>query len=323
MNRRDTLLGLAALGAAPRIVLAQERTVRIGVLVGRRNSDFMPPILKRLGELGYVEGGNLAIDYRSTDGVLERFPPLARELIEAKCDVIFAIGAPQGAQALVEAKSPIPVVIIANDYDPVQSGIVTNLRRPGGNVTGVFLSQLELAAKRLEFMHAIVPAAVRYLVLGDAGTKDQLDATQQAARRLRVEIVAETFGSPPYDIEAAFAKIRALRVEALIVLTSPHLVDQRAKISELTMKHRLPASVGYQAADWGQAGFIIAYAAELAKMAARAADMAASILKGAKPGGIPIEQATNYELVINLRTAKALGITIPQSVLLRADRVIE
>ncbi len=137
MNRRDTLLALAALGAAPRITVAQERTVRIGTLVGRRNSAFLPPLLKRLGELGYVEGRNLVLDYRSADGVLERFPPLARDLIEARCDLIFAIGAPQGAQALVEAKSPIPVVIIANDYDPVKSGIVSNLRRPGGNLTGV------------------------------------------------------------------------------------------------------------------------------------------------------------------------------------------
>ena len=323
MNRRDTVLALAALGAAPRTVLAQERTVRIGALVGRRNSIFLPPLLKRLGELGYVEGRNLVLDYRSTDGVVERFPPLARELIDAKCDLIFAIGAVQGARALVEAKSLIPVVIIANDYDPVKSGIVPNLRRPGGNFTGVYLSQLELSAKRLELMRAILPAATRYLVLGDAGTKDQLDATREAARQLRVEVVVETFGSPPYDIEAAITKNRAPRVEALIVLTSPHLVDQRARISELTMKQRLPASVGYGAASWGDAGFLIAYAAGQNKMATRAADMAASILKGGKPGEIPIEQATNYELVINLKTAKALGITIPQSVLLRADRVIE
>ena len=125
----------------------------------------MPTLLKRLGELGYVEGRNLIVEYRSADGVLERFPALARELIDAKCDVIFAIGAPQAAQALVAAKSPVPVVIIANDYDPVKAGIVLNLRQPGGNVTGVYLSQIELSAKRLELMRAILPAATRYLVL--------------------------------------------------------------------------------------------------------------------------------------------------------------
>ena len=297
--------------------------MRIGALVGRRNSIFLPGILKRLGELGYVEGRNLVVEYRSTDGVVERFPPLARELIEAKCDLIFAIGAEQGARALIQAKSPIPVVIFANEYDPVRAGIVSNLRFPGGNLTGVFLSQIELGAKRVELMRAILPAATRYLVLGDAFTKDQLDATRQAARQLRVEIVEEIFGSPPYDIEAAFARSRARRVEALMVLTSPHLFDQRAKISGLTVEHRLPASVGYPVASWGEAGFLVAYNADQAKTMARAADMAASILRGAKPGEIAVEQATNCEMVINLKTAKALGITIPQSVLLRADRVIE
>jgi len=323
MNRRNTVLALAALGVAPRAATAQERTVRVGALVGRRNSTFMPMLLKRLGELGYVEGRNLTVEYRSADGVLERFPALARELIDAKCDVIFAIGAPQAAQALVAAKSPIPVVIIANDYDPVKAGIVLNLRQPGGNLTGVFLSQIELSAKRLELMRAVLPAATRYLVLGDAFTKDQLDATRQAATRLRVEIVAETFVSPPYDIEAAIAKARTPRVEALIVLTSPQLFDLRARISELAMAQKLPASVGYAASGWGEAGFLIAYAAEQNKMSARAAEMAVSILKGAKPGDIPIEQATNYELMVNLKTARALGITVPQSVLLRADHVIE
>ena len=205
----------------------------------------------------------------------------------------------------------------------MKSGIVLNLRQPGGNLTGVFLSQIELSAKRLELMRAVLPAATRYLVLGDAGTKDQLDATRQAATRLRVEIVAETFASPPYDIEVAIAKSRTPRVDALIVLTSPHLFDQRARISESAMKQKLPASVGYDAAGWGEAGFLIAYAADADKISARAAEMAVSILKGAKPGDIPVEQATNYELTVNLKTARALGITIPQSVLLRADRVIE
>jgi len=322
MNRRETVLALAALGVAPRIATAQERTVRIGVLVGRRNSTFMPKLLKRLGELGYVEGRNLAVEYRSADGVPERFPPLARDLIEAKCDVIFAIGAPQAAQALVAARSPVPVVIIANDYDPVKAGIVLNLRHPGGNLTGVFLSQIELSAKRLELMRAILPAAARYLVLGDAFTQDQLDATRQVATKLRVEIIAETFASPPYDIEAAIAKNRTPRVDALIVLTSPQLFDQRARISESAMKQKLPASVGYPAAGWGEAGFLIAYAAEQDKLSARAAEMAVSILKGAKPGDIPIERATKFDLIINLKTAKALGIKIPQQVLQRADRVI-
>lgn len=321
MNRRDTLVTLAALAAAPRTAFAQARAARIGILVGRRNSTYLAPILKRLGELGYAEGRNLVVEYRSADGALERFPPLARELIEAKCDVIFAIGAEQAARALVDARSPIPVVIIASDYDPVKSGIVASLRRPGGNVTGVVVTQIELSAKRLEIMREILPAATRYLMLSDASTKDQLDATRQAARQLRVEIIAETFGSPPYDIEAAFARSRTSRVEALIIPSSAHLSDQRAKLSELAMKHRLPASTANYWDDEG--AFLLRYTANLPKQGARAAEMATSILRGAKPAEIPVEQPTIYEMVINLKTARALGIKMPQSVLVRADRVIE
>ncbi len=321
MNRRDTVVALAALAAAPRIAVAQARSVRIGALVGRRNSTWWPLILKRLGELGYVEGRNLVLEYRSADGMSERFAPLARELIEAKCDVIFAIGAEQTARAMVDAKSPIPVVMIATDYDPVKAGIVASLRRPGGIVTGVVATQIELAAKRLEIMHEILPAATRYLVLGDAFTKDQLDATRQAARQLRVEIVAETFGSPPYDLEAAFGRSRAARVEALIVLSSPHLSEHGAGISEFAVRQRLPASISNRGQE--ASGFLLWYAADLSKLAVRATDIAASILRGAKPAEIPVEQPTHYNMVINLKTARALGIKVPQSMLVRADRVIE
>lgn len=323
VNKRDALLAVAALGAAPRFVMAQARTVRIGVLVGRRNSIFLPGILKRLGELGYVEGANLSVEYRSAEGVPERFPPLARELIDAKCDLILAIGSEQGARALLEAKSSIPVVIFANEYDPLRAGIVSSLQRPGGNITGVFMSQIELGAKRLELMRAILPAATRYLVLGDAFTKEQLDATRQAARNLRVETVEEIFGAPPYDIEGAFARSRARRVEALVVLASPRLFEQSSRISRLTIEQKLPASVGYPVASLGETGFLMTYNADTARTTARAGEIAASILKGAKPGEIPVEQATNYELMINLKTAKVLAVTIPQSVLLRADLVIE
>ena len=213
------------------------------------------------------------------------------------------------------------MVIIASDYDPVKAGIVASLRRPGGNITGVVVTQIELAAKRLEIMREILPAATRYLMLNDAFTKDQFDATLLTARQLKVEIVAETFGSPPYDIEAALTRSRTPRIDALIVASSPHLFDQRARISEWAMKQKLPASI---ANIWGDdAAFVLAYQADQAKLASRAADIAASILRGAKPADIPVEQPTIYNMVINLRTAKALNIKIPQSILLRADRVIE
>ncbi len=321
MTKRDTVLAMLALGAAPSILLAQKRSVRIGALGPRKNSVILPRALKRLAELGYVEGRNLELIHRSADGLPERFPALARELIEAKCDLIFALGAEAAARALVGAKSRIPVVLIAADYDPIKAGIVSNLRRPGGLVTGLVSATLELSAKRLEFLREILPKANRYLVLGDAFTRDQLEATVEAARSFRVEIVSESFAAPPYDLEAAFAKGRAAKVDALIVLTSPGILNLSARIFELAMRHRLPAASG--SSTYGDLGVLMYYSPDLIRHWARAGDIAASILGGKPPGEIPLEQPTHFEMAINLQTAKALGITVPRSVLLRADRVIE
>ena len=321
MNRRDTVLAMFALGAAPSTLLAQKRTVRIGALSPRKNSVILPPILNRLAQLGYVEGRNLELIYRSADGLPERFPALARELIEAKCNLIFALGAEAAARALVDAKSSIPVVLIAADYDPLRAGLVSNLRRPGGLVTGVVGETLALSAKRLEVMREILPKVNRFLVLSDNFTKSQLEFSAEAARALRVELVIESFGTPPYDFEAAFAKGRSAQAGALIVLTSPEFLNQRDKIYDLAMKHRLPASS--PANSYGDRGILFYYGADLDKQSVRAGDIAASILGGKPPADIPIELPTHITLTINLKTAKALGITVPKSVLVRADQVIE
>lgn len=315
----SALLTVSAIAAGTS--LAQARTVRIGVLAPRQRLNTLPAALKRLGELGFVEGKNLILEYRSAEGDAVRFPALARELIQAKCDLIFAVGTEHAARALLDAKTSIPVVILAVDYDPVKEGIVSNLRRPGANVTGVYISQPTLAAKRLELLFEIVPKAKRFLVLADAFSKDQLESVREAAKKLRVEIVAETFAAPPYDLAAAFAKGRAAGIEAVAVLGSPVFADRRSGIVELAMKHRLPL-VG---SNWRftEAGFLLSYGPNPDTAYIRAGDIAASILKGAKPGDIPVEQPTVFELSVNRKTAKALGISIPPSILLRADRVIE
>ena len=313
------LIGLAA--SAPRIASAQARPVRIGVLAPRQNSIYLPAVLKRLGELGYVEGKNLVIDYRSADGVAERFPSLARDLISAKNDLIITVGPEHSAQALLAAKADVPIVILATEYDPVKAGIVSSLRRPGGNVTGMVLLIPETNAKRLQILREVVPKAKRFLVLADRFTAEQLESVRQAAVQLAVEIVAETFAALPYDLESAFARGRAAGVEAVTAFNSPALFDQRVKIAELALKHRLP-SVGGQVL-WSEAGFLISYGVNPAKAFARAGDMVASILKGVKAGDIPVEQPTEFELAVNLKTAKALGISIPPSISVRADRVIE
>ena len=320
MNKRDTVLAMLALGAAPSTMLAQKRTVRIGALGPRKNSVLLPHALKRLAELGYVEGRNLELIYRSADGLPERFPALAQELIDAKCDLIFALGAEAAGRALVDAKSLIPVVLLAIDYDPVRAGLVSSLRRPGGLVTGVVGETVVLSAKRLEVMREILPKVNRYLVLSDNFTKSQLEFSIEAARLLRVELVIESFSTPPYDFEAAFTKGRRAQAGALIVLTSGVFGEQRDKIFDLAIKHRLPA-IG--AETYGDRGILFHYGANLEKHLVRAGDIAASILGGKPPGDIPIELPTDIRLTVNLKTAKALGITVPKSMLVRADRVIE
>ena len=321
MKRRAFVLALGTL-LAPSFASAQARTVRIGVLAPRQRSLYFPGLIRRLGEAGYVEGKNLIMDYRSADGVVERFPVLAGELILAKCDLIFALGPVHSARALLEAKSGVPVVILAVDYDPVRAGIVSNLRRPGGNVTGMFIPQPVLAAKRLELLREIVPKATRFLVLADPFTKEQLESVSQAAERLRVKIIAETFAALPYDLESAFARGRAAGAEAVVVLNSPALADQQAKIVGLAMKHRLP-SAGIRGLAAPESSYLISYTTNPEKTFTRAGHIAASILKGAKPGDIPVEQETEFELIVNLKTAKALGISIPPSIVVRADRTIE
>jgi putative ABC transport system substrate-binding protein len=323
MNRRDTVLVLLALGAAaaPRISLAQTRPVRIGVLAARLPSFYLPAVLKRLGELGYVEGKTMVVELRSAQGVAERYPPLARELIQAKCALIFALGSEEAPRAILDAKAAIPIVILAVNYDPVKAGIVSNLAHPGGNVTGMFISQPTLAAKRLQLMREMVPKAKRFLVLADLFTKEQVEAVRQAAEQLRLEIVVETFAGLPYDLDSAFVKGRAAGVDAVIPATSPAFADQRAIIAELAIKHRLPSAGS--STEYAAAGFLFSYGVKPDKAFVRAGDIAASILKGAKPGDIGVEQPNEFEFVVNLKTAKTLGISIPPSIAVRADRAIE
>jgi putative ABC transport system substrate-binding protein len=307
--------------AAPRLTVAQNRTVRIGALGPRRNSVVLPHALKRLAELGYVEGKTLILEFRSAEGDSTRFPALARELINAKCDLIFAVGTAHSAQALREAKTTIPIVILGTEFDPVATGIVGSLRRPGGNITGVFSMQPLVSAKRLELLRDMVPAAKRVLVLGDSFTNYELESVLQAARRLGIEPVTETFTSRPYDIDGAFARGRAAGAAAVMVLVSPALFDHRKRIFEITSQYRIPAAVSDLI--WGEDGVLFSFGANPAKLYGRGGEIAARILQGAKPADIPIEQPVDFDLVVNLKTAKALGISIPQSVLLRAERVIE
>lgn len=322
VQRRRFLWVGAGLLVLPCFAWTQPQSVRIGVLSPRRESVILRPVLGRLSELGYVEGRNLRVEYRSADGVVDRFPALARELVDAKCDVIFAAGSIFPAQALRDATRSIPIVIVAIDYDPVKTGIVANLRRPGGNITGVALSTPEVVGKRVELLHEVLPQAARFLVFSDSYSADQLEAMRQTARRLGIALVAHAFESRPYDFDAAFERGQKEKVAALLLPTSPVFFDRRAAIYEAALKRRLGVVVG-SSAWWTGSGWFLGYGVLADKTHARAGDIAASILKGKKPGDIPVEQPSDFELAINLTTAKALGITIPQSVMVRASRVVQ
>lgn len=320
-RRRKVLLMLSTAVLAPCQVHAKPRNVRIGVLSIRRNSFYLPPFFQRLAELGYVEGKNLVIDFRSVDGVVERFTPLARDLDKAKCDLIVAIGPEETARALLEAKVTTPGLLLAVNYDPVRAGIVSSLSRPGGNITGMFLLQSTLGAKRLELLREFAPQARSVLVLADSFTKEQLQAMHQAAQGLGLKIVPREFSRRPYDFRAAFEAGRADRVAGVIPLLSPGLADQLADVAALALEHRLP-SVGDNA-RYTESGFLFHYGVAPEKAFLRAADMADRILNGADPGTIPLEQPTHFELGVNLKTARALGVSIPASIMLRAERVLQ
>ena len=277
-----------------------------------------------LRDLGYVEGHNVVIEYRDAAGKPERLPALAAELVALKVDVILAVGEPH-ALAAKQATKTIPIVF-AVAADPVASGLVTNLARPGGNVTGLSSVGPDLVGKRLELLKQVVPGVSRVAVLWQPGgaddrtEKDLLKGAEVAARALGVRLqFVEARG--PAEFEGAFAAMTKARAGALTVLGSPMLLSERRRLVDLAAKHRLPAV--YTSRESVDAGGLMAFGANFADMYRRAATYVDKILKGAKPADLPVEQPTKFDLLINLKTAKALGLTIPPSLLQRADQVIE
>jgi len=274
-----------------------------------------------LRELSYVEGKNIVIEWRSADGKLDRLPALAAELVRLQVAVIVTSGGAPTRRAK-EATSTIPIVM-TNDPDPVGDGFVASLARPGGNITGLSTFAPELSGKRLEILREVVPKLSRVAVLGSSG------ATGYAQTLKEIEPAAKAFKMQlqfldvlhAKDIETAFRAASEGRAQGVLTLNSGILGSQRAQIAELAAKERLP--VMYHQSDFVEAGGLMFYGVNVPDLSRRAATYVDKILKGARPGDIPVEQPTKFELVINLKTAKALGLTIPQTLLLRANQVIE
>ena len=326
MKRRELLVALGACAlAAPFAASAQPqpRVARIGILstVLPRSMPWWLAFERRLHELGWIEGKNLTVDFLNAEGKIERLPDLAAELVRRKVDVISASGPEATLRAARQATSAIPIVFIAVDYDPVARGHAAGLARPGGNTTGVFANQLELTAKRLDLLKQAFPKISRVAVLWDAISADQLKAAQAAAASLGIRLQALELRNFPYDYNAAFRAAAAEKAEAIMPLMSPLKYTGQAQIVEHASKSRLPAISGLP--GFAQAGGLLEYGASLPVMYRRLAEITDKVLRGSKPADLPIEQPTQYELIINLKTAKTLGLTIPASLLQRADRVIE
>jgi putative ABC transport system substrate-binding protein len=317
----------AVLLAASRVAEAQPpgKVYRIGLL------DYSAPdsgrqawwnvFRQRMRELGYVEGQNVTYEVRWAQGEDERLSKLAAELVALKVDLIVT-GGTNAAIAAKRATSTIPIVT-ATGSDPVAIGLVSSLRRPGGNVTGMTTINSELAAKRLGFLKIVAPRASRIAILWEessAGSRPAVQETEAAAKTAGLIIHSVPVRSPA-EIEAGFATVVRGRAGALSIVGSPMFFSHRKRLAELAVKHRLPTVVGPR--EFVEAGGLIGYAADFPDLFRRAATFVDKILKGAKPGDLPVEQPTKFELVINLRTAKALGLTIPQSLLLRADEIIQ
>ena len=328
MNDRRKLLvtlgaGALAFAAPPgSFGQLQGKVWRVGFLSPTspsRNSPITDAFLQGMRELGYVEGKNLVIEWRFAEGKLERLPGLAAELVRLKVDVMVAGGSP-AISAAQKATTTIPIVMTPAG-DPVGSGFVKSLARPGGNITGLSTMAGDIGAKLLDLLRSVVPKLARVAVLIPSATYGAISqSVQAAAQKARVKaLVAEA--STPQEIENAFSLFVREKADAVIVGAPTIFALQHRQIAELALKCRMPSL--FQDRLTVEAGGLMSYGQKPTDSYLRAATYVDKILKGAKPGDLPVEQPVTFELVVNLNTAKALGLTIPQTILLRADEVIQ
>jgi putative ABC transport system substrate-binding protein len=329
--QRRAFIGTVAGGllAAPLAAEAQQarKIVRIGYLTIdlAAASQTTEAFRRGLRDLGYVEGRNVVIEYRDAEGKSQRLPAHAAELVTLKVDVIVTAGGTLSALAAKQVTKTVPIVFIAVS-DPVASGVVTSLAQPGGNVTGLSNSNAELVGKRLEHIVHAVPGVSRVVVLwqpgglGERTEQEMLKQADDAARALgvRLQFVEAREAA---DLEPAFSEMTRTRADGVTLFPSTMFFNERRRITDLAAKNQLPAV--YQLREFVEVGGLMAYGTNIADLFRRAATYVDKILRGAKPGDLPVEQPTKFELVINLKTAKALGLTIPPSLLQRADQVIE
>jgi putative ABC transport system substrate-binding protein len=329
-SRRQVVVSLGAVVlAAPLMSLAQQQPAKIArigylqpVVPENNSSPLLEDFRQGLRELGYVEGRNLQLEVRWGEGKLERMPALAEELVRLKVDVIVAVTAPS-VMAAKQATGTIPIVMPFSS-DPVGDGLVTSLARPGGNITGLSMMAPELGAKRLQLLKEVFPKIFRPVAVvwnpDYVGMMARFRETQGAAPVVGMGVRSVEVRDSR-ELERALESMERERPDAIVLLADPLTVSQRLRIVEYAAAERVPAI--YEISQFVDAGGLMSYGPNVDELVRRAAIYVDKILKGAKPADLPIEQPTKFEFVINLKCAKALGVTIPQTVLLQADRVIE
>jgi putative ABC transport system substrate-binding protein len=333
MRRRDfiTLLGGGA-ATWPLAARAQQqagKVARVGVL-GSGASLFdnrfaggpgFKTFLSELRKLGFTEGQNLVIEYRRIDEGIPKAFTAANELGAAKVDVIVVNGLEIALQAAAAVRPAVPIVMLANNFDPIALGYVASLARPGGNVTGVMFRQPELAVKQLELLAEAFPDRTRVGVLWDSISADSFAAAERTAGSMSLSLRPLKLENPPYDFDRAFQTLAQDEVKMLLVLSSTFFGSYIAQIAELAIRHRLPSMFIFK--SYVEAGGLMSYGVDTDPQFRRIASYVAKILRGAQPADLPVEQVNNFEFALNLKTAKALGVALPTSILLRADEVIE
>jgi putative tryptophan/tyrosine transport system substrate-binding protein len=328
VRRREfiALLGGSAV-AWPLAVRAQtaDKVARVGYIGTNRDSPLGAAIyqafLEGLRSHGFNLGRNLVVEFRPLEQDLDALSADAAELVRLDVGVLVTDGTETALQAAMGASSTLPIVMIATNFDPIERGYAKGLARPGGNVTGLFLRQTELAEKQTELLFQALPDKLRLGVLWDAISADQFGAAERRAKALGLEVHSLKLDNPPYDFAAAFHNLAEASPQMLLVLSSPHFTPSRSQIAELAIRYRLPAMFIFK--TYAQAGGLLSYGADYVAMHRQAATYVAKILMGTKASDLPIEQPNKYDLVVNLKTAKAMGLELPTVILLRADEVIE
>lgn len=322
---------LAAAGAArgglrPPAARAQPAShrARVVAFTGVRVQELGESLRQGLRDVGYEDGRNLSLEWRYDEGTEDRtgaLAALAGEIVRSRPDAIVVGASEARLRAVRDATAAIPIVFIALDFDPVAHGYVASLARPGRNLTGLFVRQPELAAKRMEVLHEALPRARRVAVLWDSFSADQWRAAEGAGRPLGLQLQAVELRAQPYDLAEAFRAAERGRAEALLVSASPAFYRERGRLAELGTAHRV-AVVG-PASEFADAGALLSYGIDQREVLRHAAVYLGKLLRGSRPADLPVEQPTTFDLIVNLKTASALGIAVPPAVLLRATRAID